>query len=195
MLLAPGIFLAPGVIVVMLIAATLSMPTTVYAQASGIIQKCQDTSGKWHYGNQLNAGCRSSISSLNPQGVTIRKSNPFRPTSGIQQLAIKQQHIADQRLLHRYSSIISIEQEKLRKITELEKQQNINMEMIDEMGGDITQLVSLNSQVTRAAMQEKQSAIRMYQSRYKTLSQKIHQISSNYEELTSDYLQAKARAE
>ncbi len=166
-----------------------------FAQTGARIQKCQDAQGRWHYGSFYNTACRSEISNLNLNGVEIDRKAPFAPTSGLQQAAIIQQQTNDQRLLLRYSSIASIEREKERKLAELKKQQSINLDLIDKMGSDMQQLNSLNSLAAKTALDDRQTAIRQYESKHRTLSRKIEQINAQYTLLISDYLQALARSD
>lgn len=166
-----------------------------FAQDSRQIQKCRDEDGQWHYGNRVNAGCQSLISDLNTNGIIINQSEPFKPTSSLQALAIKQQQLFDQNLLRRHSSVKSIEQEKERKISELRKEQNINLELIEKMGAEIQVLRARNSLTAQSAFQERLVAIDQYLNRHESLSSKIEKTTAEYNLLISDYLQALSRSD
>lgn len=165
-----------------------------FAQSAEAIQKCQDETGQWRYGSRVNAGCESSISDLNTNGIIVNQSEPFRPASGLQVLAIKQQQRLDQSLLRRYSSAKSIEQEKDRKVSELKNQQNINLELIETLGIEIQGLRTLNSPTAQTAFQDRLTAINEYLNRHERLSKKIEKTTTEYNLLISDYLQSLARS-
>lgn len=62
---AAALLLLPG-----LLAAALPAP----ADAKGLIKKCQDATGKWHYGDTAAAACANSkVTVINEQGVTKRE--------------------------------------------------------------------------------------------------------------------------
>lgn len=170
-------------------------PSILFAQGPKQIQKCQDQTGQWHYGSRVNAGCKSSISELNANGIIIKQREPFKPASGLQMMAIKQQQLLDQNLLRRHSSLRSIEQEKERKVSELKNQQNINLELIEKMSIEIAELRSLKSQAAQSAFQERLTAINQYLNRHERLTKKLKETSSEYNLLISDYLQALSRSQ
>ncbi len=172
----------------------LSGATVSIAQEIGQIQKCQDQAGQWQYGNHLNEGCRSAISDINSNGIIINQSDPFKPASNLQVLALKQQQLSDQRLLRGYSSVKSIEQEKQRKLDELKMQQSINLELIEKIAAETQELKTLNSQAAQSAFKDRLSSINQYLNRHESLSMKIRKTSSDYDLLISDYLQALARS-
>jgi len=172
----------------------LSGTTISIAQEIGQIQKCQDQTGQWHYGSHLNKDCRSVISDLNSNGIIINQSDPFKPASNLQVLALKQQQLSDQRLLRGYSSVKSIEQEKHRKLDELKMQQSINLELIEKIAAETQELKTLNSQAAQSAFKDRLSSINQYLNRHESLSMKIRKTSSDYDLLISNYLQALARS-
>ena len=168
--------------------------TLLFAQMPTHIQKCKDQAGQWQYGSRVNAGCQSSISELNNNGIIINQSEPFKPASGLQVLALKQQQLLDQSLLRHYSSVKSIEQEKQRKVSELTNQQSINLEIIEKMGSEIHELKALSSLTAQSAFRERLTAINQYLNRHESLSKKLEKTTTEYNQLISDYLQALSRS-
>ena len=191
--LPPGIAWSVSALEVLFLVFLLT-PLSVSAQQANI-QKCQDNNGNWYYGNSINTACVSKISVLNRNGVQLRQRSPFQPVSLQQLQAQQQQKTADVQILRRYSSIDSIKQERARKLAELTRQRQINVELIDRMDRDTQQLISQNKPDIASALEERQTAVEKYQGRRNKLYMEILSLDSTYERITLSYLEALSRKE
>jgi len=181
-----------GVLSLLLATQVTFVSSAVIAQPE-IIQKCQDLNGNWYYGSGINRACDSTISILNQNGLIIRQQSPFRAVSLQQQQQMQRQRATDRLILRRYSSIESIKLERARKLSELNRQQQINSELIDKMDRDAQQLINQDSPAASSALQERRSAVTIYRNKRKRLNTQIQSLDISYERITSSYLEALSR--
>jgi len=178
-----------GALLVMQVAL---VPTAVVAQVE-IIRKCQDLDGNWYYGSDINQACDSTVSILNQNGLIIRQQSPFRAVSLQQLQQLQRQRAADNLILRRYSSIESIKLERARKLAELNRQQQVNSELIDKMDRDAQQLINRDNPAAADALEERRTAVTIYRSKRKRLNGQIQSLDTSYESITSKYLEALSR--
>ena len=110
------------------VAAVLSMPAGAQKQGP-TIKKCQDATGKWHYGDNAAAACaQSKITVINQRGVVKREIGPPPTADEIEQRSqkeaeraqAKEQARRDELLLGTYAHEADITYIRDRKVSQVE---------------------------------------------------------------------------
>ncbi|MEE9446639.1 MAG: hypothetical protein V3V09_01675 [Arenicellales bacterium] len=172
----------------------ISMHGTSMALAENVIEKCQDSQGKWQYGNYATEKCQSIISTLSHQGVALRQRE-LLPNKRAKILSPSPEQITkDQQILRRYSSVDAIDYEQARKIASIDTLLKVNQRMLDDLDADIALLLTKPySDIARFGLLERERALDAHQLQRVELNIKVNKVILSYENITTHYLQAKAR--
>lgn len=132
--------LTNGIPLLGLLALGLAIP------AHGQIEKCQDETGKWHYGDTAAAICaESKITVLNKKGVKVKEIDRLPTMDEIeareaekkrlkeQKALEKERAVARQRILRVYPDEASIIRARDQRIKGLDSNISLNEQLLDEL--------------------------------------------------------------
>lgn len=116
---------------------------------SGKIRKCQDATGKWHYGDTAAEECaRSKITIMSEQGITRREIAPPPTDADLQQRAerqaqedrAKEQAKHDELLLSSYAHEADVLYVRDRKLSQLESSIEASEETLKSLRGALARM-------------------------------------------------------
>lgn len=133
-------------------AATLPA-TAADAKKGGRIKKCQDTAGKWHYGDSADEECaHSKVIELDTRGIQrkeiaapltgdeLKAREQNREQEGQARKHIEDQQRRDQQLLATYAIEDDIILTRDRKISDIEAQINASQETLKSLRSSLVRL-------------------------------------------------------
>jgi len=181
----------------------------VWSQSSFSIQKCRDEQGNWHYGDFAADECaKSVVTELNESGNKIGEDLP--PPSAEEIKAAREAEIeaekrqkekqaqreADENLVHIYGSAEVIISTRDRKLTAIDNNLNVTMQMKQ---GILKDIESLKKRKQTAKVKEliaiREQAITSYDEVIdKTLAER-GKLKHKYQEILSRFRQASERIE
>lgn len=163
----------------LLTLCVLSLSLYSIATHSQVITKCQDSDGKWHYGEQVNASCINPVNSIRQDGVAVAEPVVNQTAEEkltkleIEQLAFEMEILSnDKDILLRYSALNAIELEEKRKLNEVAGQLEILQSLIMKIKFEIAYYA--DKEQTDAAI--KRNALR-HKALSKYLEQQVHYTS------------------
>lgn len=161
----------------------LSASASVHAaatQESGKIRKCQDATGKWHYGDTASEACaKSKITVLSEQGIAKREIAPPPTEADLQQRAelkaqeerAKEQAKQDELLLSSYAHEADVLYVRDRKLSQIESSIKASEETLKSLRAALTR--------TEAQAAEEQKSGKVSEHITKSLEQTRTQISKH----------------
>lgn len=167
------------VIVASMLAMTLTAAHAASPSTGPKINKCQDITGKWHYGDTAAEGCaRSKVTVINDQGITTDEIAPPPTAADLQKLSdeaaqaerAKEQTKQDELLLSSYAHEADILYVRDRKLSQIEASIKAGLET----------LKSLHAALARSeanAAEEQKTSKGISQSTHQTLEQTRAQIT------------------
>lgn len=149
-------------------------------QESGKIRKCQDATGKWHYGDTASEACaKSKITVLSEQGIAKREIAPPPTEADLQQRAelkaqeerAKEQAKQDELLLSSYAHEADVLYVRDRKLSQIESSIKASEETLKSLRAALTR--------TEAQAAEEQKSGKVSEHITKSLEQTRTQISKH----------------
>lgn len=131
------------------VAAVALIGGTTYAADKGGISKCQDTAGKWHYGDTAAEECaRSKITVLTERGITKKEIAPPPTEADLKQRAdikekeerAKEQAKQDALLLSSYAHEADVVYVRDRKLSQLEASIKASEETLKSLRGALARM-------------------------------------------------------
>jgi hypothetical protein len=143
------------------IACSLLVTANVHAETSQKIKKCQDTTGRWHYGDTAAESCnQSKVTVINDKGMRVKEiaappteaelkaRERNKTNTDSQRKQTEEQSKKDDQLLTTYDSENQIIAARDRKLAELESQIRATGEILN------TLRAALNRMQTQAAKEK-----------------------------------------
>jgi len=188
---------------------------TTYAADKGGISKCQDATGKWHYGDTAAEECaRSKITVLTERGVTKKEIAPPPTEADLKQRAdikekeerAKEQAKQDELLLSSYAHEADVVYVRDRKLSQLEASIKASEETLkslrgalarieaqaadEQKGGKVSEQTAKGLEQTRAQVAKHEAAIAMKKKEQDAVRARAEIDLARYRELKKAPLQA-----
>jgi len=188
---------------------------TTYAADKGGISKCQDATGKWHYGDTAAEECaRSKITVLSERGVTKKEIAPPPTEADLKQRAdikekeerAKEQAKQDELLLSSYAHEADVVYVRDRKLSQLEASIKASEETLkslrgalarieaqaadEQKGGKVSEQTAKGLEQTRAQVAKHEAAIAMKKKEQDAVRARAEIDLARYRELKKAPLQA-----
>ncbi|MFT5275983.1 MAG: hypothetical protein ACI9J2_002524 [Saprospiraceae bacterium] len=172
---------------------------TIPSFSQSVIKKCQDSNGKWHYGQHASVNCVSAVDSIRQDGVAVaepvvnepkkEKEDPELPTEFELQLAEN-----DKAILLRYSSPQAIVAEESRKLSEVQSQLDVLKTLTTKLEKDIAYYD--DKEPTDAVIEQltqRQNVLLKYLNQEQGYADKHNLIISEYVSIKSNFKDATQR--